>query len=93
MIVRGDEQSLVEAFAEQAVEQFRAALDAAGVPQRILGPAPCPISRLRGKFRFHALLSSVDGGALRQAVAKVTAALQAPAEVQWVIDVDPLDLL
>ena len=93
MIIRGDEQSIVEAFAEQAVEKFRSGLDLAAVQHRILGPAPCPISRLRGKFRHHALLSSADGAALRAVVAKVTAALQAPAEVQWVIDVDPLDLL
>lgn len=93
LIVRGDEESLVEAFAEQATERMRAVLEQAQVLHRILGPAPCPISRLRGKFRFHALLSSVDGTSLRQGVAKAAAALQPPAEVQWVLDVDPLDLL
>lgn len=93
LIVRGDEESLVEAFAEQAVERMRAALEQTQTPHRILGPAPCPIARLRGKFRFHALLSSVDGARLRQGVAKAAAALQPPAEVQWVLDVDPLDLL
>jgi primosomal protein N' (replication factor Y) len=93
LIVRGDEESLVEAFAEQVTERFRAALTLSQVPHRILGPAPCPIARLRGKFRFHSLLSSADGVQLRQGVAKVAAALQPPAEVQWVLDVDPLDLL
>ncbi len=93
LIVRGDEESLVEAFAEQTTERFRAALTQSQVPHRILGPAPCPIARLRGKFRFHALLSSADGVRLRQGVAQVAAALQPPAEVQWVLDVDPLDLL
>lgn len=93
LIVRGDEESIVEAFAEQVTERFRAALTQSQVPHRILGPAPCPIARLRGKFRFHALLSSVDGVHLRQGVAKVAAALQPSAEVQWVLDVDPLDLL
>jgi primosomal protein N' (replication factor Y) len=93
LIVRGDEESVVEAFAEQAAEKFVVELKIAEVPHRLLGPAPCPISRLRGKYRHHALLSSVDGFALRQSVAKVAAALVTPAEVQWVLDVDPLDLL
>ncbi|WP_425618481.1 primosomal protein N' [Anatilimnocola sp. NA78] len=93
LIVRGDEESIVEAFAEQTADRFRQALELAQTPHRILGPAPCPIARLRGKFRFHALLSSAQGELLRQAVAKVATSLQAPAEVQWVLDVDPLDLL
>jgi primosomal protein N' (replication factor Y) len=97
LIVRGDEEPIVEAFAEQATEKFRAALEGKNeqqkIPHRILGPAPCPIARLRGKYRFHALLSSADGEQLRQRVGVVAAALEPPAEVQWVLDVDPLDLL
>ncbi|QDU27378.1 Primosomal protein N' [Anatilimnocola aggregata] len=93
LIVRGDEESIVEAFAEQTAERFRQALELHQVAHRVLGPAPCPIARLRGKFRFHALISSAHGEPLRQCIAKVAASLQAPAEVQWVLDVDPLDLL
>lgn len=93
LIVRGDEEPFVEAFSEQTVERFRSALELAKVEHRVLGPAPCPISRLRGKYRHHALLSSPTGQPLRECVAKVADALQPSAEVQWVLDVDPLDLL
>jgi primosomal protein N' (replication factor Y) len=93
LIARGDEESFVEAFSEQTVERFRKALELAGVEHRVLGPAPCPIARLRGKFRYHALLSSPHGAELRQNIAKVADALQPSPEVQWVLDVDPLDLL
>jgi primosomal protein N' (replication factor Y) len=93
LIVRGDEEPIVEAFAEQAADRFRVELVVSEVEHKILGPAPCPISRLRGKYRHHALFSSADGLALRRCVAKAAAALVAPAEVQWVLDVDPLDLL
>ncbi len=60
---------------------------------RVLGPAPAPIAKLRGKFRFQLQLQGVDGGRLRAAVRAAQDALKAPAEVQWIADVDPLDML
>jgi primosomal protein N' len=44
-------------------------------------------------FRYHVLLSSPDGDALRQTVRSVIDGLESIEGVQWVVDVDPLDLL
>ena len=63
------------------------------VSHRLLGPAPCPIAKLRGKFRFHILLASTDGIALRHALRDQLPLLEPPDDVQWVVDVDPVDLL
>ena len=60
---------------------------------RLLGPAPCPIAKLRGKYRYHALLTSSQPAALRAAVRDATTQLELAAEVQWIVDVDPVDLL
>jgi primosomal protein N' (replication factor Y) len=70
-----------------------AAAAATGLEARILGPAPCPIARLRNKFRFHALLSSTAPDDLRRVVRQVIAEFQTPPEIQWVVDVDAIDLL
>jgi primosomal protein N' (replication factor Y) len=95
LIVRGDQERLAEQFAASAVEMLRAAAAAAatGLEARILGPAPCPIARLRNKFRFHALLSSTTPDDLRHVVRQVMAECQTPPEIQWVVDVDAIDLL
>jgi primosomal protein N' (replication factor Y) len=94
LIVRGDQERLAEQFAASAVEMLRAAAAAAtGLEARILGPAPCPIARLRNKFRFHALLSSTAPDDLRRVVRQVIAEFQTPPEIQWVVDVDAIDLL
>ena len=94
LIVRGEQEQVAEQFAARAVELMRqAAAAATGLEARILGPAPCPIARLRGKFRFHALLSSSIPDELRRVVGEVTKDLEPPQDVQWVVDVDAVDLL
>jgi primosomal protein N' (replication factor Y) len=60
---------------------------------RVLGPAPAPISKLRGNYRFHIQVHGADGAQLRRAVRDAADRLKAPDEVQWIADVDPIDML
>jgi primosomal protein N' (replication factor Y) len=92
-IVRGESEATMEQFAEVTGEKLRAAALAAAIEHRVLGPAPCPIAKLRGLFRYHVLLSSPAGDALRAAVRSVIENLEPVEGVQWVVDVDPVDLL
>lgn len=92
-IVRSDRDEAASLFAQTGVDRLRAKLESSGVLHRLLGPAPCPIARLRGKFRYHALLTGPDGPALRKLTSDAIGALETPEEVQWVLDVDPVDML
>lgn len=58
-----------------------------------LGPAPCPIEKLRGKFRAHVLLTTSNLTLLSNVLREVQAAMPSTEEVQWIIDVDPHDML
>jgi primosomal protein N' (replication factor Y) len=60
---------------------------------RLLGPAPCPIAKLRGKYRYHALIFSTAPDQVRKIVGEIIATFDPPEGVQWVVDVDPLDLM
>ena len=60
---------------------------------RVLGPAAAPIAKLRGKHRFHTMLFGQDGDLLRAAVREATTGLEPPDDVQWVADVDPLEMM
>ncbi|MGA2798609.1 MAG: primosomal protein N', partial [Thermoguttaceae bacterium] len=60
---------------------------------RVLGPAPAPFARLRGMYRFQIQLQGPEGEKLRAAVRKVAADLKEPEGVQWIADVDPLDMM
>jgi primosomal protein N' (replication factor Y) len=55
---------------------------------RVVGPAPAPLARLRGKWRVHMLLLAPTRAPLREALIAI-AALPVPRAVHRVIDVDP----
>jgi primosomal protein N' (replication factor Y) (superfamily II helicase) len=60
----------------------------------IQGPAPAPIARVRGRWRFRAMLRAVERRDLRAVLAAVDAARASlPREVRSSIDVDPVQLL
>lgn len=57
---------------------------------RITGPAPAPLERLRGKWRFQLLVRGPSSRALRQLLGEATTDRRT---VELVIDVDPYQLL
>src|SRR4029079_850111 len=83
-IARGESEVMTSDFAEAMTTKLRESVEAAQIEHRVLGPAPCPIAKLRGLFRYHALLSSSDGAALRAAVRRVMDALEPVEGVQCV---------
>jgi hypothetical protein len=60
---------------------------------RVLGPAPAPFARLRGLYRFQIQLQGLEGDKLRSAVRRATAEVKPPDGVQWIADVDPIDMM
>jgi primosomal protein N' (replication factor Y) len=60
----------------------------------VLGPAPAPLARLRGRYRFQVLLKSSRHAALTQAVRHLRQAMpRPPAGVRVSVDIDPVDML
>lgn len=93
LIFRGKSPSQTEHFARQAAQTLQQALDQTNARHRLLGPAPCPLAKLRGLYRYHLLLCSPDGDTLRRAVRTASPHWPDSDEVEWVADVDPVDLL
>ena len=61
----------------------------------ILGPAPAPLERIKGSYRWQVLVRG-DGGdarALVEAVLAQKGALKLPSAITLAVDVDPVDLL
>jgi primosomal protein N' (replication factor Y) len=72
----------------------RLAGPAARLGVEVLGPAPCPLSRLRGKSRFQILLKSSRRPALHHLLAHLPDLRRGvPSGVGLAVDVDPLDML
>lgn len=59
----------------------------------ILGPAPAPVTRLRGYYRYHMLVFAGRDCHLGEMLEQATGRLKFPDDVQWIVDVDPLDMM
>ncbi len=88
LLVQDSSSKRGEAAIREIARRLAAHPLAAGI--RLSGPAPAPLERLRGKWRFQLLLRGPSGTRLRQLVREVVGE-QPPPELT--IDVDPYDLL
>lgn len=78
--------------AEGAASKIGETLRGNGAPLRLSGPAPAPLERIQGRWRFQILLRALG----RQAVLDALEAAipeRAPAGTQIAVDVDPQDLM
>jgi primosomal protein N' (replication factor Y) len=76
-----------------AAQALALAAAAPGGPE-VLGPAPAPIARLRGKYRFQLLLKGADAEQLHAAARRVVeAAGKLPRGVQASVDAFPVNML
>jgi primosomal protein N' (replication factor Y) len=57
------------------------------------GPAPAPLSKIQGTYRFQIMLRTEQITKLTETLTKVLATFKAPADVTTTVDVDPLSLL
>ena len=59
----------------------------------ILGPAPCLLERLRGRFRYHLLIKNFEGNIGQKAITNFLRNRKMPEGVVMAVDVDALDLM
>ncbi len=89
VIISGLEQSQVEQAARQLAQQLGGAAEV-----EILGPAPCPLARLRNRHRMQILLKAATRPPLRRLLNGHHGWKQGlPPTVRIDIDVDPVDMM
>jgi primosomal protein N' (replication factor Y) len=88
LVVRAPSASQAMADAARVARSLRAA----AASFEVLGPAPAPLSRLRGEHRVQIFLKGLHRAAMRQAVARTLAAHTDLAR-RITVDVDPLSML
>jgi primosomal protein N' (replication factor Y) len=93
IVVRGRRETPTRDFAEDVACRLQERCLVNPPAVRILGPAPAPIAKLRGNYRFQIQLQSAEGESLRGLVRDVTFGLSPPDEVGWIVDIDPLDMM
>ena len=92
VIVRGPDEKEVHAYSDKVGELLRAAAKDLSLDVRILGPAPCPVTRLKANFRYHLQLTSAELAPLQKIWLHAAPQFPSHPEVEFVVDVDPLNL-
>ena len=92
--VEGENAEQTASVARALGQRMARALPRAAAGVRLLGPAPAPIARIRGKTRWQLLLKAPTHAALSAPLDAAEAMLaDVPSAVKVVIDVDPGALL
>lgn len=92
VIVRGPDEQAALAEALRMADLVRGAIKAHTLSVRILGPAPAPVARLKGSFRFHFQLSAVKVEQIQELWRLVGDALKPAGNVEFAVDMDPINL-
>jgi primosomal protein N' (replication factor Y) (superfamily II helicase) len=98
--IEGADAAAVAAMAERAANALRSQVkdikDVRTDAMRVLGPAPAPIERLRGRYRWQVVVRSTEAAAMRAALASMQVQLggrDARGGVFVGIDLDPVNML
>jgi primosomal protein N' (replication factor Y) (superfamily II helicase) len=85
----------VDGYAESRLSEF-----ARGIGERVpadlvdmVGPAPAPISRLKGQYRWHLMLRDRGSGDIQKPIMEALDSMPSAARTGLSIDVDPLTML
>jgi primosomal protein N' (replication factor Y) len=90
VLARGKREAAVQRYLDELAAAFR---EHAEESVRILGPAPAPILKIRGMYRFHLQLRCRNARPLQRLTSSVLAAHPAPTGIEVAIDVDPIAML
>ncbi|HET7040293.1 MAG TPA: primosomal protein N' [Gemmatimonadales bacterium] len=95
VLVSGPADDVVAGAAVDAADWVRAAIAARAPGVELVGPAPAPLARLKGRWRWHFLLRSADRALLGRLTRYV--ARRAPQSrsrgIRLIVDRDPVSLL
>lgn len=92
VILRGPNEELVKSEALHMADLLRDEAQRTESPVRILGPAPAPVAKLQGNYRFHFQLTAEAIGPIQQLWRDVSAKLSPTPEVEYVVDVDAINM-
>ncbi|MEK6814836.1 MAG: primosomal protein N' [Nitrospirota bacterium] len=93
VLITGTDEVRVSAAAARGAAAMR---EAGGKEIEVLGPAPAPLARLKGKFRWHVLLKGKEPGRLKDLARRGSLAIQrvpGASSLSVLIDVDPVGLM
>ena len=93
IIISGREESLVLEVAKALGKTSPQGVTEEGYRIQTLGPAPAPLARLRGKYRYRLLVRADKKINMQKTVAAWVAGVKVPSTVRVYVDIDPQSFL
>lgn len=95
VLVSGLYESAVAGFAGEVADWLQQADERFSLGVTLLGPAPCPLERIKNRWRWHVLLKSERQAPLTRLLKGLLGGLEVPArhDLRLVADRDPVSLL
>jgi primosomal protein N' (replication factor Y) len=95
IVLSGQSQPETVAFALAAGEWFERALAKIGHDVQMIGPAPCPVERIKQRWRWHLLLRTRKAGALTRVAREFLTRFEVPSrgDLRVTFDRDPVVML
>jgi len=97
LVISGEELERVRFFAKGLksllVQDFESKGFSSELAFQLLGPAPCLVERLKGRFRYHILIKNFQGKPIQQALADTLKFLVVPDGLHCLVDVDVLQVM
>ncbi len=95
VVISGLDELAVADCAQQATAWLEPRLSALGDAVTLVGPAPCPIERIKGRWRWHLVLKAVRPGPLTQLMRAFLTRFELPSahDLRVTFDRDPVALL
>jgi primosomal protein N' (replication factor Y) len=90
VILRSPREADAAREADRLAELLRTSATTQRQTVRVLGPAPCPLARSHGQFRYHLQLLADEIEAIRTVWLSVQPRFTLHKDVDMVVDVDPL---
>ena len=96
VVISGSDEKVTADAAIAAADWTQRLLARKSVPEiELVGPAPCPIDRIKDRWRWHFLLKSTSASALTRVSLYIAGRYQLPrlANLRLIVDRDPAALL
>jgi primosomal protein N' (replication factor Y) len=93
IVIRSESDTRADHMAENIAKIVKQSAEELKAPINILGPSVAPMEKLRGKYRFHMLLSTAEPNRLQQVLTHADARIKPVDGVQYAIDIDPQDMM
>ncbi len=93
IVIRSESDHWARETSEQIARLVQQAADELQLKLKLLGPSKATVEKLRGKYRYHLLIRNSTSVAIQPVIRRIEPRIKTVEDVQWIVDIDPQDML